>query len=139
MTRIVLDTNVLVSALLSPLGAPAQVWSLVEQGVVQVCVDQRILLEYHDVLSRPEFKIPTHEVNTILAFIEDEAEVVMPKPLPLLTSDRDDQKFVEVALAAHASYLVTGNLKHFSGLHKYSLHVVSPRGFLEELLGKAQA
>ncbi len=134
MTRIVLDTNVLVSALLSPAGTPAQVWSLVEQGAVQLCVDQRILFEYHDVLSRAEFKIPVHEVNTILAFIEDAADVVMARPLPLFTSDPDDQKFVEAALTAQASYLVTGNLKHFPGLFKQGLHVVSPRVFLDEFL-----
>jgi uncharacterized protein len=134
MTRIVLDTNVLVSAFLSPAGAPAQVWSLVEEGAVQLCVDQRIMFEYHDVLSRPEFKIPVHEVNSILAFIEDAADVVIASPLPLLTSDPDDQKFVEVALSAQADFLVTGNLKHFSGLSKHGLRVVSPRVFLDEFL-----
>jgi len=53
MSRVVLDTNIIVSALLTPLGAPAQVFLLVLGGSAQLCVSGNIYAEYEEVLTRP--------------------------------------------------------------------------------------
>ncbi len=134
MICIVLDTNVLVSALLNPAGVCARIWALVLNDRVTLCVDQRMLHEYYAVLCRREFGFDVKDVNDILAFIEDEANVITPSPLKPLTHDAHDQPFIETALAVRADFLVTGNLKHFSGLQKYGLQVVSPKQFLDHFL-----
>ncbi len=131
--HVVLDTNVLVSALLNTRGVPAQVLSMVVEGYINLCVDQRILEEYYDVLRRPELDIPLDAANNVLAFIDDNAERVTALPLPSVSIDPKDQVFVEIAFAAKADYLVTGNLKHFTHLQKYHIRVVSPKQLLDEL------
>ena len=133
MIRVVLDTNVLVSALLNMEGVPARVWAMALAGKIRLCVSQRILLEYYDVLCRREFPFDLDRVSSILAFIEDNADKVAPLPLPSVSIDPKDQVFVEVAVAAAADYLVTGNLKHFTHLQKYRIRVVSPKQLLDDL------
>lgn len=133
MKRIVLDTNVIVSALINPHGVPARIWQLVLAGEIQLCVDKKVLNEYYEVFKRPEFGFPVNDVNNILAFIDDGAEVVTALPLPKIASDGDDQIFVEVAVAAKAEYLVTGNPKHFGNLQKYGVRAVSTAQFISAL------
>jgi putative PIN family toxin of toxin-antitoxin system len=133
MKRIVLDTNVLVSALLNTKGVPAQIWDLVLAGHLHLYVDQRILLEYYNVLRRPEFGFALDVVNSILAFIDDNADRVIALPLPSVSIDPKDQIFVETAVAAKADYLVTGNLKHFTHLQKYHIRIASPKQLLDDL------
>jgi putative PIN family toxin of toxin-antitoxin system len=132
MTRLVLDTNVLVSALLNPRGAPAQVLRLVLAGEIGLCVDERILQEYYDVLTRPRFGFPVSDVNDLLAFLHEGSEVFTAVPARTISPDPYDQVFVEVALASGVSHLITGNPRHFRGLEKFGVRVVSPKQFLEK-------
>ena len=134
MTLIVLDTNVLVAALLNVHGVPARLWRLILAGHVRLCVDQQILVEYDEVLRRPKFGFRIDDVNSILAFIEDTAVKATPVPLPAASIDPDDQVFMEVALTAQAAYLVTGNLKHFSHVHQHGVRVVPPGKFMEKFI-----
>lgn len=138
MIRVVIDTNILVSAFINPRGAPAQLFRLVLSGDVVLCADGRILDEYYEVLRRPRFAFPKSEVDDILAFLDQEAEKVAAPPAGKLTADPFDQVFIDVALAARAQYIITGNLKHFKGLGKAGVEAVSPLKFLE-LLRAAQA
>ena len=133
MMRIVLDTNVLVSALLNARGVPARVLDLVVAGEMQLCVDPRILAEYDDVLRRPEFAILTDDVNSIFAYMDENARKVTALPLPSVSIDPKDQVFIETAVSAKADYLVTGNLKHFTHLQKYRFRVVSPKQLLDDM------
>lgn len=68
--KIVLDTNVLVSGLLSPQGAPATVLRSVLAGSVSICVDERILSEYRIVLARSKFDFDVERVAVLLGFLE---------------------------------------------------------------------
>jgi putative PIN family toxin of toxin-antitoxin system len=131
MTRVVLDTNVLVSALLNPRGAPAQVLRLVLAGEMRLCVDERILQEYHAVLTRPRFAFPLSDVNDLLAFLHEESELFTAVPAKTISPDPYDQVFVDVALTSGVSHLVTGNPRHFRGLEKLGVRVVSPKQFLD--------
>ncbi len=71
--RIVLDTNVLVSALLSPHGPPAQILQLILAGKLVPCLDLRILDEYRQVSRRPKFAFDARLTNELLDFLESVA------------------------------------------------------------------
>lgn len=109
---VVIDTNVLVSALWSRNGAPARVVSMVLTGELVPCYDYRILCEYREVLRRPKFRFSPGEINALLGWFEAYGRSVVAKPLDDEFTDEADKKFYEVAKFCGAM-LVTGNLKHF--------------------------
>ena len=77
----VLDTNVIVSAQLSPFGAPGRIWDLALARLLRVAYDDRLLLEYETVLRRPKFAFPPALVEALMAvFVFQEA--VQPLPWP---------------------------------------------------------
>ena len=125
--RIVLDTNVLVSALLNPNGVPASIVNAILDDTVTVLVDDRILLEYREVLRRPKFAFPNDAVQPLLEFFEHHSEYLSPGPAPVSINDPGDVPFYEVAVAADADYLVTGNTRHFPA----KPWIVSPGRFIE--------
>lgn len=129
--RIVLDTNVVVSGLLSDHGAPAQVLDLCIAGDVTLVVDGRILREYREVLTRPELKLAPRDVDEFLA-LTDYAERVIGVPLPLEFPDPGDLPFTEVAVAAAVDAIVTGNVKHFRAREgRLDIDILTPRQFLD--------
>lgn len=128
--RVVLDTNVLVSALLNPEGAPASVLDLVLAGELTPVVDQRIVDEYREVLSRPRFAFDAALIEEIIRAIET-GETIQAPPLQLELPDPDDAPFVEVAVAARVDALVTGNRRHFPP--SCGANVLSPAELLQRL------
>lgn len=130
--RIVLDTNVLVSGMLQPLGNPAQVLSLALSGAIEVCHDARILAEYAEVLARPRFKFDPVRVREILGKLDTDGVAVDATGQPSLElPDPDDEPFLAVALASAADFLVTGNLADYPKQKCKGCHVVSPAQFME--------
>ena len=130
--RIVLDTNVLVSGLLQPLGNPAQILSLALAGAIQVCHDERILAEYAEVLARPRFKLDAALVRDVLAKLEQDGVAVdATGQTSLNLPDPDDEPFLAVALAAAADFLVTGNLADYPKQKCKGCAAVSPAEFME--------
>lgn len=109
---VVIDTNILVSALWSKSGAPARILSLIISGGLIPCYDYRILSEYRDVLSRPKFKFTDSEINALLDWIVETGRQVIAEPLNVDFTDESDKKFYEVAKFCDAK-LITGNIKHF--------------------------
>ena len=128
--RVVLDTNVLVSGLLSPYGPPGELVRLVAMGALQVCYDARILGEYVAVLGRPAFSFAPDQVELFLAQLKTGGLVVGARPLPEALPDPDDEVFLAVALAGPAQHLVTGNTRHFPVKSRHGIEVVAPAGFL---------
>ena len=112
--QIVLDTNVLVSGLLSPHGAPAKILNLVINGDVGLILDARIFNEYSDVLHRKKFSFPEDAVNEIISFIRREGMFISPVPVTCTVPDPGDLPFIEVSLHANVP-VVTGNIRHFNG------------------------
>jgi putative PIN family toxin of toxin-antitoxin system len=131
--RIVLDTNVLVSALLSPHRPPGQVLQMLLAGRIGLCYDARILDEYHKVVARPKFPFSRDQVSVVLESLESAGELVAPAPLNLKLPDPDDAVFLEVAVAASADHLVTGNLKHFPSKQRHGVSVIAPAVFVRLL------
>jgi len=129
--RIVLDTNVLVSALLNPHGAPGAVLQLVYAGEIVVLFDDRVLSEYRDVLGRPKLRISPREAEFTVDFIEGEGIRVSAPHLDLELVDPDDLPFIEIAQASHADALVTGNARHFLGVRVAEIvPILTPSDFL---------
>jgi len=125
---IVLDTNVLVSGLLSPHGAPAHILNLIVNGDITLVLDSRIFSEYSDVLKRKKFSFPPDAVDEILYFIRNEGVFVSPNPLCPTIPDLDDLPFVEVAACEHIP-VITGNLCHSGGC---GIIVLTPKDFLKD-------
>lgn len=128
---IVLDTNVLVSGLLSPFGPPAEIVRLVTSAAVRIHYDARILGEYRQVLLRPAFPFGRHQVESLLDQIEADGDLVAPGSLAEPLPDADDEVFLAVALAGRARCLVTGNLKHYPEDRRQGVHVITPRQFID--------
>lgn len=115
MIYAVIDTNVLVSALISrhPDTATVQVVSAISKSRFRPLYNKEILEEYRDVLSRPKSSFPPHAIMAILDAIQEMGvlsdRVISQEYFP----DPKDVVFYEVALSKDDAYLVTGNKKHF--------------------------
>jgi uncharacterized protein len=131
--RIVLDTNVLVSGLLSPHGPPGRIVDLVVDGAVTLLVDDRIVLEYREVLARPRFGFAAGDIEAVLSLIDLAGERVRAAPLSLPLDEPDDLPFLEVAHSGGAEALVTGNPRHYRGAAALGVRVMSPAIFLRQL------
>ena len=129
--RIVLDTNVLVSGLLTPFGKCGEIVRMLTSDEITLCVDSRILVEYGEVLHRPRFNIDPHQAAVVIGYIQSSAEPHPTAPLDRALPDANDNPFLEVALSSDAECLVTGNLKHFPLRCRAGLRVLSPAEFLE--------
>ena len=125
--KIVLDTNVIVSALLIPVSLPAKILETVLKRQTTIVYDNRILVEYIDVLFREKFKINKEHINFVLDFIKKEGEFILADTINFPFTDEADKKFYEVYKFSTAQYLITGNIKHFPK----EPGIVTPRKFLE--------
>jgi len=132
MIRVVLDTNIVVSALLQPLGPPAQVLVLALGGSIQLCVSGSIYAEYEEVLRRPRLKRSEDIIAGALAAIRERGFWVRTMQLVRACPDPDDDIFLQCAEAARADYLVTGNLRHFPASWS-GTRIVTPRWLLDNL------
>ena len=114
MIRVVLDTNILISALLSPQGPPAQVFLMtILQPDTQLCVSGNIYAEYEEVIRRPRLGRSAREIEETLRTVRERGFWVKPTEAVHACSDPDDDIFLECAQASDAQYLVTGNVKDF--------------------------
>jgi len=130
--RLVLDTNIVVSAALEPDGLQRTVFLLAITKPLRWYVSDAILAEYAAVLARPELKIRRGLRQQLLQLIRDRSRRVVPSRVPQVTGDPADNIFIECADAARADYLVTGNLRHFPAFWK-STKVISSRELLNIL------
>jgi putative PIN family toxin of toxin-antitoxin system len=132
MIRVVLDTNILVSAMLQPLGPSAQLLLLALNGSIRLCITGSIYAEYEEVISRPRLQRSPEVITGALQAIREAGFWVRPVKPVKACSDPDDDIFLECAQAADAEYLVTGNLKHFPPSW-IGTRIVSPRWLLDHL------
>jgi len=129
--KIVVDTNVLVSALIRSEGIPARVLDVILSRQAKTVLDHRIYLEYEEVFLRPEFGFSRELVDGLLDFLWLSSERVRVVTTSVELPDADDAKFLEVAMTASADFLITGNLRHFPARQRHGVHVVSPREWWE--------
>ncbi|MDQ6951318.1 MAG: putative toxin-antitoxin system toxin component, PIN family [Mariprofundales bacterium] len=129
--RLVVDTNVLVSGLLTPFGVCGDTVRLITSGAITLCVDGRILFKYEEVLQRPRFRFAPTEIGILMAYLNTSSEFHGATPLLQALPDSDDAPFLEVAIAAHAEALVTGNAKHFPPQYCRNIPILSPRALMD--------
>jgi putative PIN family toxin of toxin-antitoxin system len=127
--RLVIDTNVLVSAAIKPAGLQRTVLLIAITKPARFYVSAPILEEYREVLGRPELRIRKGLRSQLLQLIRNRSHLVAPVRRLEITPDPDDNLFLECADAARADYLVTGNQKHFPKFWK-ATKVITPREFI---------
>lgn len=127
--RLVLDTNVVVSAAIRPTGLQRTVLTLAITKPARLYISQPILDEYRDVLARARFRIPKGLRQQFLQQINDRSHQVAPLLKLAVAHDPDDNIFIECADAARADYLITGNQKHFPRFWKQT-KVITSREFI---------
>lgn len=129
MIYAVIDTNVLVSALIThnPQSPTAKVVRLLLNGEFMPLYESVIIEEYQEVLHRAKFKFLPGVADSLISFIKEHgietSRTVFRESMP----DEDDRVFYEVSLSVDDSFLVTGNLKHYPQTPK----VISPADFLK--------
>lgn len=132
MIRIVLDTNVVVSGLLSPDGPPGAILDLAIDGALEIAHTPRVVAEYSRVLIRPRLGLDPAEIAHVLDTFDRIGLSVIAPPWPVPLPDAADSEFLACAAAA-AAVLVTGNLRHFPAAARLGVDVLSPRAFIDRL------
>lgn len=131
MTKVVIDTNVLVSGILKPLGSEASVLNLVAEKYLTWCVSAAIIEEYLEVLKRRKFGFHPALIELWME-MAGTGFLVSPTSIIAISSDESDNRFLECAQAAEVDYLVTGNTRHFPKQWK-TARIVNARQLLERL------
>jgi putative PIN family toxin of toxin-antitoxin system len=133
MIRVVLDTTVLVAAVISPTGPNAQVFALITADRVRPYVTAAVIEEYYRVF---EYKRLQHlnkrRIAKLRGQLKDAAVKVKSSGRVKLSEHEEDNRIYECAVAAKAHYIVTENTKHFRHAHRYT-KIVNARQFLELL------
>jgi len=127
--RLVIDTNIVVSAALKPDGLQRTVLLLAITKPSRLYLSPTILAEYREVLARPELQIRKGLRQQLLQLIEKRTHTVHPVKRLHVTSDPSDNIFLECADTARADYLVTGNVDHFPRFWKKT-KIITSREFL---------
>jgi uncharacterized protein len=127
--RLVIDTNILISAALKPDGLQRTILLLAITKPARLYITAAILSEYREVLARPEFKIRRGLRQQLLQLIKNHAQLVTPARVLRVAKDPDDNKFLECADAARADYLITGNQRHFPKFWKQT-KIITSREFI---------
>jgi putative PIN family toxin of toxin-antitoxin system len=135
---VVLDTNVIVSALLSPEGPPAEIIRRWEEEVIEAAISSPLLEELERVLNykqeRKYFKDPQEKIAAFIRAFRKAALIAEPRgKLDIVKADPSDNRVLECAVASGAAYIITGDshlleLKEFKGII-----ILSPAGFLTAL------
>jgi putative PIN family toxin of toxin-antitoxin system len=127
--RLVIDTNVLVSAALNPDGLERTTILIAITKPARLYVSPTILEEYAGVLARPHLKIRKGLRLQLLQLTKNSSHIVIPSHRLDVTSDPDDNVFLECADKAGADYLITGNQKHFPQFWKKT-EIITSREFI---------
>lgn len=132
--RVVLDTNVLISALAFPGSKPDQILDRIRRGEMALFVSPFILSELERVL-REKFRFGNRAARARVSAIRSLARLVHPtEQLTVVTANDDDNRILECALAAQAEFLVTGDAQHLLPLASYrGTKIVTPSQFLDLL------
>jgi uncharacterized protein len=137
MIRVVIDTNVVVSAALKPEGVEAAIVAAALGGLLQWSVSNAILAEYEGVLRRPKFSFSRRSIDNRLIEIKRAAKLVNPLQVIRELTDDPDNRFLECAESAQADFLITGNKRHFPDEWKATI-ILTPRAFVDLWQKQAQ-
>lgn len=136
--QIVLDTNVLATALRSNRGASFKLLSLIDSPKIKLNLSVPLLLEYEDVLKRRTLALPLGEkdIDNILDYL---CQIANKREIfflwrPFLKNPKDDS-ILELAVESQGDYIITYNKKDFEGIEKFGIKAIEPKEFLEIIGG----
>ena len=133
--NVVLDTNVLVSALRSKLGASHKLLILLPNGAYQPNISVPLFVEYESVVKREGMLNGLSEVNidAILDYLLSKSSIrkIFYLWRPTLKDPKDDL-VLEVAVESQSTYIITFNKRDFKGAEKFGIKVVTPQEFMSE-------
>jgi putative PIN family toxin of toxin-antitoxin system len=132
MQKIVIDTNVLVSALIQRSYPYQIVYDLFIGGKIQLCVSEPLMKEYYEVLARPKFaRYPDFisRAELLLAEIEIRALKFTPTIRLDIISDKDDNMILELADECMADFVVTGNTNDFIMSYYKQTKIITPQEY----------
>ncbi|KKW46208.1 putative toxin-antitoxin system toxin component, PIN family [Candidatus Kaiserbacteria bacterium RIFCSPHIGHO2_02_FULL_59_21] len=136
--RVILDTNVLISAFLWR-GAPAEIFFLAKEGKLAICVNKEILQEFESVLAYSKFasrlqkirRTPSHIIDEFVEIAESYPSIGFPRPQ--VVSDPSDDIFLACALVAGAEFIISGD-RHLLKLKTFSdIPIIQPAQFLKRM------
>ena len=133
--RVVVDTNVIISALISPAGPPGRIIAAWHRRQITVVVSEAMLVELRDAMHYPRVRrrisMTDEELSTVLDDLASAATAIdEPDHVAVLVRDPDDAIFVEAAVAGNADYIVTGD-RDLLELGSYEgIRVVTPADFV---------
>jgi uncharacterized protein len=134
MLRVVLDTNIIVSAVAARTGPPAQVFTLFLSGAIRNCCTKNILMEVEQVFSRRKIaeRVPSELLVLVRDALHQKSVMVSPSMhVNAVPEDPADNMFLECALAGSADYVITGDW-HLLRLKRYrTVDIISPATFLK--------
>lgn len=133
----VIDTNVLVSAMLKWNSIPGNVMELVFDGPIVPILNEQIVKEYRDVLARPKFRFTKEIICDVLDNIRSKGIYVDAEHLDTELPDPKDRVFYEVVMEGRKTedaYLVTGNIRHFPT----EPFIVTPREMINIILSGSE-
>ena len=134
--RVVLDSSVLVAALRSKRGASFRLITLLRKGRFEIALSVPLALEYEAVLVRhaKELGLARDEADGLVDYVCGVAyrQAIHFLWRPTLT-DPDDEFILELAVAGRARAIVTHNVRHFVGVERFGIEVLTPRQFLERI------
>lgn len=139
MIRAVLDTNVLVSSILSPGAVPSRIVRAWQAGAFELCLSQPLFEELAEVLNRPRIRkiarITVEQIEELLTLLPRISRFVEePLPLePVIAADPDDDLVLATAMAAQANAIVSGDHHLLALKHHHGIPILPPRQFLEML------
>lgn len=136
--RIVIDTNVIVTALRSRNGFSFKLLSIIDDSRFEVSISVPLILEYEDALKREKSKIKLSksDINDIIDYIcliADKRKIFYLWR-PYLKDPKDDM-VLELAVESESKYIITFNKKDFEGTAKFGIEVITPKEFLK-LIGE---
>lgn len=136
LQKIVIDTNILISALLSRRGAAFKLISLVGKGYYDYVLSVPLVIEYEDVLKRENSKIvlSLESINNVLDRLCFHAELreIFYLWRPYLNDPKDDL-VLELAVESNCDSIITYNLKDFKNIDKFGLEAITPKVFLQQI------
>ena len=137
MQKIVVDTNVIVSSLIQRSYPYRIIYELFIDDRFTLCVSEKLMAEYYEVLSRPKFnRFPDFlsKAESLLADIESKAKKFTPRITIDLITDKDDNMILELADECVADFIITGNTKDFTFTKYKNTKIVSPKEYWEEYI-----
>jgi len=133
MIKVVIDTNVVVSANLVDEGPSAAILDLATNKKILMCISPAVLAEYERVLYRPRLKLAPGKIVGALALIRSTSSMVNPTTTLKISNDESDNRFYECAEAAAADHLITGNTDDFPE-DRGPTKIITPRAFMDEVV-----